>query len=100
LGLVLLSVLAVRGDHLDTLLGERFVEQFGVVGLVPDQPFGLLGDEPAVQYIPTRVTSCWLALVAYTETGRLEQSASAVSFLPLPRLVFPTARPPFWRPRT
>lgn len=49
LGLFLLPVLAVWGDHIDAFLGEHFVEWIGAVGSVPDQPLGLLVQEARLE---------------------------------------------------
>jgi hypothetical protein len=34
------SVLAMRGDHLDALLGELRIQRVAIVGEIPNQPFG------------------------------------------------------------
>ena len=49
LGLGLLSVAAVRSDHLDTKLGERCIEGVGVVGAVADEPLGQLRYDAGVE---------------------------------------------------
>lgn len=33
------SVLSVRSDHLDPLLGQSFIQRVAVIGFIPDQPF-------------------------------------------------------------
>ena len=43
----------------------------------------------------TNFTSCGEAELVWTARGRPEPSATAMSFVPLPRLVFPTAKPLF-----
>lgn len=45
----------------------------------------------------TRVTSCGEAAATCTATGRPLPSATAMIFVPLPRLVAPTSSPHFWR---
>jgi hypothetical protein len=82
----------VRSYHLDALLGQRLIQRVAVISFIPNQPLGLIrGKGPRVSW--TRVTSCGEADAAWTETARPEPSATAMSFVPLPRLVFPTPSP-------
>src|SRR6202044_3427419 len=46
------------------------------------------------------VTSPGEALSSRTPSGRPPPSTSTIHFVPLPRLVLPTAEPPFWPERS
>jgi len=63
------AVLSVRDDPLDAAFLQPLAQRVGVVGAVGDHPFRLLPGTPP--------------------------STSTIHFVPLPRLVFPTAEPPF-----
>jgi len=80
----------VRCDHLDAFLPELGVERIGVINRL-----GLFGAKQALIVSSTRVASCGGALAACTEIETPEPSTTAMSFVPLPRLVFSTDGPLF-----
>jgi hypothetical protein len=100
LGFPLLPVPTVRRYHHYAPFFESPIQRVRIVGPVFDRPLGFLSGAARRERRSTRVTSCGEALAAFTARGRPEASAGAMSFVPLPRLVFPTDPPPFWRPRT
>jgi hypothetical protein len=57
--------------------------------------FSLLETKHLERVVSARVTSCGEADVMCMAIGRLELSDIAMSFVPLPRLVFPTSSPLF-----
>jgi hypothetical protein len=92
---------SVRGDHLDTLALKLRVERVRVVRPVcAINSFGFSPMDLDTKACSTSVTSCGEALVTLTARGRPELSATAMSFVPLPRLVVPTAPLPFSPVRT
>ena len=96
----------VRGDRRpDALRAQPFPQAPAVGGLVGDQLLGTLLRPPLPRRgtrtdssVPTAsFTSWWLAPANSKPIGRPLPSAASISLVPLPRLVFPTARPPFGR---
>ena len=72
----------------------------GIIALVLNRETDMdcvINKNRAANVAVTRVTSCGEALEVWMARGRPARSATAMSFVPLPRLVLPTARPPFWR---
>jgi hypothetical protein len=93
------SVAQVGRDHLDVVfLAERAIERVRVVGLVADEPGGELVEEASGQNILNKPALGGEALSTDTARERLLPAATAMIFVPLPRLG-PTAKPPFWRSR-
>ena len=68
--------------------------------LSPIRRFGCSFRKALARVPSTRVTSCGEALCAWRARGEEEPSENAMSFVPLPRLVFPTHDPLFWLRRT
>src|SRR5215210_9562576 len=68
--------------------------------LSPIRRFGFSFRKALARVGPTRVSSCGLALSVWRARGTEEPSENAMSFVPLPRLVFPTRAPLFWLRRT
>ena len=103
----LLVVVSVRDDEVDAALGQPLPERVGVVGAVGDHALGLL---------PRPAFGTWdfdfgergfrkrnfsrRGTFEPNSSGRPPPSTSTIHFVPLPRLVFPTAEPPFWPGRS
>lgn len=85
----------MRGNNGDSLLCHLGIELVAVVGLVPDQSLRGIGEKPALDSTLDKVTSCGEADATCMATGRPWRSATAMIFVPLPRLVFPTQSPLF-----
>ena len=93
------AIAAMGRNHLDAQQLQSFTQRIRIVALVPDQPAGEVVHEAGVKGGSDEVTSLSEAEAAHAERGRPERSATAMSFVPLPRLVGPTHPPLFWRPR-
>ena len=97
------SVAAVRGDHLDAVfVFELLVELVGVVSLVSDQSNGQFVEKASGKnFLNKLALGRRSALDRYGERkrGRLLPAATATIFVPFPRRVGPTAKPPFSRSR-
>ncbi len=89
----------MRGDQLDALLFQLGIELVTVVGLISDQSSRVWATNLPWTVSGTTVTSCGEADAMCTATGRPWRSATAMIFVPLPRLVFPTQSPLFSPPR-
>ena len=97
-----LAVFAIRDDQVSTAFFESFAQRIGVVGAVGDYAFGLCRGRPlgrgtltSASVASASVTSPGEALSSRTPSGRPSPSTSTIHFVPLPRLVLPTAEPPF-----
>jgi hypothetical protein len=98
-------VIRVGGEErLDPALGEPRPQPVGVIGPVGDQPVGALAGRPGVCARGTAmvasvrsrsVTSCGDAESRCAPSGVPAPSTTTIHLVPLPRLVFPTAAPPF-----
>jgi len=84
-------------DHLDSVFTHLLVQCIRVVGLVADQPFGQLVEEASGRTASTSRHSAGEAPLTDTARGRPSPEAIATILGPLPRLVGPTVKPPFWR---
>jgi len=101
--LSLLVVLAVRNDEVDASLLEPLAQRIGVVGALGDRAFRLYSR-------PTfgarnldfgergfrKRNFSGEPLSSRTPSGRPPPSTSTIHLVPLPRLVLPTAEPPFF----
>ena len=98
--LALAPVAPIGRDQLDpVLLGECGIERVRVVGFVANEPGREFVEETAGQTYSTSWHSAGEALSTDTARGRLLPAAIAMIFVPLPRRVGPSAKPPFWRSR-
>ena len=85
-------------NQLDAVALKQVAIQLNtVVGFVADQPCRQLVEEALAQDLFYQLLSCGEALCTLTARGRLWPSATATILVPLPRLVGPTAKPPFSR---
>src|SRR6185312_17053766 len=75
------------------------VQLVGIVSLVADQPLRQLVQELPASASSTNWHTADEALSTATASGRLLPAAIAMIFVPLPRRVGPTAKPPFLRSR-
>jgi hypothetical protein len=97
-----LAVLAVRHDEVDASLFEPFAERVGVVGAVRDHAFRLLS-RTALGTRDFDLGERGFRKRNFSRRGTFEPnsqpktatSTSTIHFVPLPRLVLPTAEPPF-----
>ncbi len=91
---------SVRSEHLDALLKKSLVQRVRVVSLLSYQTLGLLFQKAACE---SRLNKGDLVrrstLSVWTAKGE-EPSENAMTFVPLPRLVFPTPSPLFWLQQT
>jgi hypothetical protein len=90
-----LAVRFVRRDQLNACGGQFRIQRVRVIRLVANQSLWSLIGEACDQSFLTSRTSCGEAFSVWMARGRPERSATAMSFVPLPRLVFPTFAPPF-----
>ena len=102
------TVAAVGANHLNAVfVFELLVEFVGVVCLVADQSSGQFVEKASgwsgvwsgCRTSSTSLHSAGEALATDTAKGRLLPAATATIFVPLPRRVGPTAKPPFSRSR-
>ena len=96
------AVASVRHDQLDAAFLQPLAQWVRVVGAVSDHPFRLclgrplaLGTRTSASVASASVASPGEALSSRTPSGRPWPSTSTIHFVPLPRLVFPTAEPLF-----
>lgn len=91
LRLLLLAVGAMRRYQFHAIFSQLLVQRIAV------KRSGSSAVNMVFKVGSTRVISCGEALLTDMATGRPERSATAMIFVPLPRLVFPTPWPPFLR---
>ncbi len=90
------TVLSVRRNQLDSLGCQLLIERITVVGtMIPTIRRGRPMVTASASVASARVTSCGEAEAVCTASGRSVASATTMSFVPLPRLVFPTLAPLF-----
>jgi hypothetical protein len=89
------SVRLMWSNHFNAHGSQLLIQWITIVGSISNQPLRSFQDKSSARVASTRVTSCGEALSMWMAIGRPEQSATAMTFVPLPRLVFPTARPLF-----
>src|SRR5258707_11321297 len=96
------AVASVRHDQVDAAFPQPLAQWVRVVGAVSDHPFRLLpgpafgpGTRTSASVTSASVASPGEALSSRTPSGRPWPSTSTIHFVPLPRVVFPTAAPPF-----
>jgi len=95
------SVRLMRSDQFNAFRSQSFIQRIAIVSFVSDQPLWSCQDKSRCEscfhkgdFIPLRAL-CGAAGAMWMAIGRPERSATAMTFVPLPRLVFPTARPLF-----
>lgn len=81
----------VGRDQFNAFGSKPVIARITVVGAISDKSSGL---RFSLRVASTRVTSCGEAEVVCTASGRPAASAITTSFVPLPRLVFPTTKVP------
>jgi hypothetical protein len=98
----LLVVLPIGRNQFDPSPLPSLAQRVGVVTPVGDHPLRLLsrpalwlGTRTSASVASASVTSAGEALSSRTPSGRPSLSTSTIHFVPLPRLVLPTASPPF-----
>lgn len=95
-----LAVRSVGREHCNAVFIHLRVERIRAVGLVADEPFGEFVEEASGQNASASRHSAGEALSTDTARGRPSPEAIATILVPLPRLVGPTAKLPFWRSRS
>jgi hypothetical protein len=97
-----LVVLSIRHDQLDAAAAQSLTQRIGVVAAIGNHAFRFLRGRPFgggtrtwASVVSASVTSLGEALSSRTPSGRPSPSTSTIHFVPLPRLVFPTADPLF-----
>ena len=98
-----LALLAVGHDEVDASPLQPLAQRVGVVGAICDHAPRLLsrstfragGTLTSASMASISVASPGEALSGRTPNGRQSPSTSTIHFVPLPRLVLPTAEPPF-----
>src|SRR5579883_2989915 len=95
-------VLAIRDDQFDSATAQSMAQRIGIVTAIGNHPLRFLSRPAWASRNPNfgnlgspKLTSLGEALSNRTPSGRPSPSTSTIHFVPLPRLVFPTAEPPF-----
>ena len=91
------AIAAVRSNRLDPLGSELGIQRVAVVGSVANQALRLCQDKSRCESCCHKGDFIWRSTLNVNGDRKPWLSASAMTFVPLPRLVFPTARPPFLR---
>ena len=87
---------AMGSDQLDSsLFAEPRVERIAVVSSVANKAIGCVLDKAVIEGLFDERDLMWRSACDPAATGRPWRSAIAMILVPLPRLVFPTAQPPF-----
>ena len=91
----LFTIRAMRRNHFNSFFSKSLIDGSLSYALSPISKSGTSSINLFSSVCSTSLTSCGLALVTHTAIGRPAPSATAMSFEPLPRLVFPTPGPLF-----
>ena len=91
----------VRRDQFDACCGEFRIQRVRVIRLVANQSLWGLISKAFDQSFSDKSDFMRRSILRVDGDRKTRAwSATAMSFVPLPRLVFPTFAPLFWRPRT
>ena len=97
---LLFAIGSVGSDHLYAIfLGQRLIERVRVVSLVTNQPFGQLVEEASGQNSFHKFALGRRSAFDSDGSRKTVTRGVATIFVPLPRLVGPTAKPLFGRLR-
>lgn len=89
----------VRRDQFNAIGSELCIERITVIGTIPDKSLWQSHGDSRIDGSFDKGDFMWTSEAVCMASGRPAASAIAMSFVPLPRLVFPTLRPLFSPPR-